>query len=49
VVCDPSVDAETGPALRVWFGGGDVAAPAENLHGQIGLATLHPVSANLSK
>jgi len=49
VVCDPSVDAETGPAVRLWFGGGDLAAPAENLHGQIGLATLHPVSATLSK
>jgi predicted GH43/DUF377 family glycosyl hydrolase len=49
VVCDPSVDLESGPAVRVWFGGGDVAAPAENLHGQIGLVILHPVSANLSK
>ena len=27
-------------AVRVWFGGGDVASPDENLHGQIGLAVL---------
>jgi len=39
VACDPAV--EVGPAeLRVWFGGGDVAAPAENLNGQIGLAIV---------
>jgi hypothetical protein len=24
----------------VWFGGGDAASPDENLHGQIGFATL---------
>jgi hypothetical protein len=48
VVCDPSVLLE-GCRIRVWFGGGDVAAPAQNLHGQIGLATLVPVGANLSK
>jgi hypothetical protein len=35
--------------VRVWFGGGDVASPDENLHGQIGLAILRPVGANLSK
>jgi sucrose-6-phosphate hydrolase SacC (GH32 family) len=39
VVCDPTVEV-TGTAVRVWFGGGDVAHPAENIHGQIGLATL---------
>ena len=27
-------------AYQVWFGGGDVASPDENLHGQIGFATL---------
>ena len=48
VVCDPSVLAE-GNAIRVWFGGGDVASPDQNLDGQIGLATLAPVGANLSK
>ncbi|MGO9261332.1 MAG: hypothetical protein ACLQU1_34255 [Bryobacteraceae bacterium] len=42
VMCDPSVVLE-GPQIRVWFGGGDVARPDENLHGQIGLAILKPV------
>jgi predicted GH43/DUF377 family glycosyl hydrolase len=41
VICDPSVLIEDG-AIRVWFGGGDVARPAENLHGMIGLAHLTP-------
>jgi predicted GH43/DUF377 family glycosyl hydrolase len=39
VICDPTVlvkDAKT----RVWFGGGDVASPDQNLHGQIGSAEL---------
>jgi predicted GH43/DUF377 family glycosyl hydrolase len=39
VICDPSVDEKFG----VWFGGGDVARPDENIHGQIGYATLRPV------
>jgi hypothetical protein len=39
VVCDPTVVVESGRIL-VWFGGGDVASPDENLHGQIGFATL---------
>lgn len=39
VICDPSVLVENG-AIRVWFGGGDRARPAENLHGMIGLAHL---------
>ena len=39
VVCDPSVAVDDG-AIKVWFGGGDVASPDENLHGQIGFATL---------
>ncbi|MBK5291782.1 MAG: hypothetical protein JJE04_08925 [Acidobacteriia bacterium] len=39
VVCDPTVEVEGG-RIRVWFGGGDVAHPAENIHGQIGRATL---------
>ena len=29
-----------GEVVKVWFGGGDVASPDENLHGQIGFATL---------
>jgi hypothetical protein len=39
VVCDPSVEVFAG-GVRVWFGGGDVAHPAENIHGQIGHAVL---------
>ena len=45
VICDPTVEV-AGGVIRVWFGGGDVASPEENLHGQIGLAILHPVSAH---
>ncbi len=41
VVCDPSVLA--GPeGVRVWFGGGNVATPAERLNGAIGYADLVP-------
>ena len=36
VICDPTVVPD-GERVRVWFGGGDVASPDENLHGQIGL------------
>jgi predicted GH43/DUF377 family glycosyl hydrolase len=39
VLCDPSVLAES-DQVRVWFGGGDVARPDQNVDGQIGLATL---------
>jgi len=39
VVCDPTVEV-AGSGVRVWFGGGDVAHPAENIHGQIGLGML---------
>jgi predicted GH43/DUF377 family glycosyl hydrolase len=39
VICDPTV-AVSGDRVLVWFGGGDVASPDENLHGQIGFATL---------
>jgi predicted GH43/DUF377 family glycosyl hydrolase len=48
VICDPSVIVEGGE-IHVWFGGGDVASPDENLHGQIGFAVLRPVSATLAK
>ncbi len=41
VVCDPTVEPGA-EVTRVWFGGGDVATPAENLNGQIGLAVLRP-------
>jgi hypothetical protein len=39
VICDPTVVVE-GDKILVWFGGGDVASPDENLHGQIGFGTL---------
>ena len=39
VLCDPTVVIE-GDVIKVWFGGGDAASPDENLHGQIGFATL---------
>ena len=35
VICDPAVLGN-----RFWFGGGDVASPDENLHGQIGTGEL---------
>lgn len=41
VICDPSVMV-AGDEVRVWFGGGDVASPDENLHGQIGYGRLVP-------
>jgi predicted GH43/DUF377 family glycosyl hydrolase len=39
VICDPSILIE-GDRVRVWFGGGDVPRPDQNINGQIGLATL---------
>ena len=39
VACDPTVLVEGG-RVRVWFGGGDVARPDENIHGQIGYGEL---------
>ncbi|MBI3694427.1 MAG: hypothetical protein HY238_06270 [Acidobacteria bacterium] len=39
VVCDPTLWATPGK-LWLWFGGGDLPRPDENLHGAIGLATL---------
>jgi len=46
VVCDPTVlPAAGGGALGVWFGGGDRAHPAENIHGRIGYAELQMVPA----
>jgi hypothetical protein len=44
VLCDPSILA-TDSEVRVWFGGGDVAHPDENLDGQIGFAILRPAYA----
>jgi predicted GH43/DUF377 family glycosyl hydrolase len=40
VVCDPEVEVKP-QGIRVWFGGGDVPHPAENIHGRIGVATLY--------
>jgi predicted GH43/DUF377 family glycosyl hydrolase len=48
VICDASVSA-TDSEVRVWFGGGDVAHPDENIHGQIGFGILRPVNATLAK
>jgi hypothetical protein len=31
-----------GDLVTVWFGGGDVASPDENLHGKIGMGILRP-------
>lgn len=42
VMCDPSVVVEDGK-IEVWFGGGDIASPDENLHGKIGFGILRPV------
>jgi len=39
VVCDPSVEV-TDRAIRVWFGGGDVARPDQGIHGRIGMGML---------
>jgi predicted GH43/DUF377 family glycosyl hydrolase len=44
VICDPTVLLDGGE-IKVWFGGGDVASPDENLHGKIGFATLRPIYA----
>ncbi len=39
VLCDPTVIVEP-RRVRVWYGGGDVPHPAENIHGQIGYAEM---------
>lgn len=44
VICDPTVEV-SGGNIVVWFGGGNVASPDENLNGQIGMGILRPVSA----
>ncbi len=40
MICDPRVLIED-DRVRVWFGGGDVARPDQNIHGQIGLGDAH--------
>ena len=39
VLCDPAVEVLP-EGIRVWFGGGDVAHPVENIHGAIGVGLL---------
>ncbi|HTW63764.1 MAG TPA: hypothetical protein VME17_04070 [Bryobacteraceae bacterium] len=39
VICDPTVIAHN-DRVTVWFGGGDIAAPDQNVHGQIGAGEL---------
>lgn len=39
VICDPAVLVD-GDQVRVWFGGGDVARPDQEIHGQIGYGVL---------
>jgi predicted GH43/DUF377 family glycosyl hydrolase len=43
VVCDPEVEVQSDGRVRVWFGGGDVAHPAERINGAIGVGWLIPV------
>jgi predicted GH43/DUF377 family glycosyl hydrolase len=42
VICDPTIELLEG-RLAAWYGGGDRAAPDENVDGQIGVAILHAV------
>ncbi len=44
VLCDPAVEVLDETQVAVWFGGGDVARPDENLHGQIGYGVLRMVA-----
>ena len=41
-VCDPHVELQTDGRVKVWFGGGDTAHPAERVHGKIGIGWLTP-------
>lgn len=45
VMCDPTVEVLDDSRIAVWFGGGDVAHPAENLNGQIGYGVLRAIPA----
>jgi predicted GH43/DUF377 family glycosyl hydrolase len=44
VLCDPAVEVLP-DRVRVWFGGGDIAHPAQNIHGQIGVGMLKGTTA----
>jgi predicted GH43/DUF377 family glycosyl hydrolase len=48
VLCDPTVIARDSE-VRVWFGGGDIARPDENINGQIGFGVLRPANDTLAK
>jgi predicted GH43/DUF377 family glycosyl hydrolase len=39
VIADPTLELRS-DSVRVWFGGGDIASPDQNLHGQIGVGLL---------
>jgi hypothetical protein len=41
-LCDPSIELLGEGLVGVWFGGGDVGRPDENLNGQIGYGVLTP-------
>lgn len=47
VVCDPHVEPGGQGGFRLWFGGGSVAHPAENIAGAIGYATLELMPTDL--
>jgi predicted GH43/DUF377 family glycosyl hydrolase len=42
VLCDPEVEVHTDGSVRVWFGGGSAAHPAERVNGAIGIGQLAP-------
>jgi predicted GH43/DUF377 family glycosyl hydrolase len=41
-LCDPSIEIQSDGRVGVWFGGGNVPRPDENLNGQIGYGILSP-------
>ncbi len=43
VLCDPAVEPLPDGRVAVWFGGGSIPRPDENLNGQIGYGLLTPV------
>jgi hypothetical protein len=44
VLCDPTVDVSLEDSTTIYFGGGNVARPDENLNGQIGYGVLRMVA-----
>jgi hypothetical protein len=44
VICDATIADGRGDETVIYFGGGDVASPDENLHGQIGRGVLRKVA-----